>query len=453
MKPICVDLDNTLIFSDSMFLLWLKVLKKSPMLALYVIYIFFFNGSAEAKHFITCHGNLDIENLPYNQNLVSWLVQKKEQGHAIWLVTGANQFIANRIALHLPIFDGVLASDKQNNLIGEKKASCLKNHFSSFIYIGDHKKDLVVWAEASESGIVCKNKKPPFKGTFKYIFNRPQATLKDWAKLLRIDHWPKNLLIWLPMLFQYKALDSSLFLLALLATICLCLFASVGYICDDAINLNQGKKKPFVTGLIDIPQALQIASLILVINLCLMSFLPNETKSFLITYFIAALCFSLLGKNNIILDVFLLASFYAIRVEIGCTLIAGICSPELTLSILFSCLGLACAKQLTSLKKDDSQAIQQTDNSSNVSLLSSIGISISGIGVMMFADFLRHFIHETSYAQPNYLFLCIPLLLYWQYKFWHCCFNQRSQNIDGTTMYKDTYIVSSLLIIIIFLAA
>ena len=74
MKPICVDLDNTLIFSDSMFLLWLKVLKKSPMLALYVIYIFFFNGSAEAKHFITCHGNLDIETI---SNMIWKEIRKK----------------------------------------------------------------------------------------------------------------------------------------------------------------------------------------------------------------------------------------------------------------------------------------------------------------------------------------------------------------------------------------
>ena len=168
MKPICVDLDNTLIFADTMFLLWLQVLKKNPILAFYAIFIFIFIGSAQAKHFLTCHGNLDIEHLPYNESLIIWLKKQKDNGHPIWLVTGCNQFIANRIALHLSFFDGVLASDKQNNLVSQKKAMALKNHFASFIYIGDHKQDLAVWDVADECGIVCHNKKPPFNRTFKY---------------------------------------------------------------------------------------------------------------------------------------------------------------------------------------------------------------------------------------------------------------------------------------------
>ena len=461
MKPICVDLDNTLIFADTMFLLWLQVLKKNPILAFYAIFIFLFTGSAQAKHFLTCHGHLDIENLPYNQPLIIWLRKQKEKGHPIWLVTGCNQFIANRIALYLSFFDGVLASDKQNNLVSQKKAMALKNHFASFIYIGDHKQDLAVWDIADESGIVCHNKKPPFDRTFKYVFDRPQASLQTWSKLLRLDHWPKNLLLWIPILLGYPVINNNNILLACITTLSLCLFASVGYVINDALDLKEDltskrhQGRPFVTGSIGLPKALQASLGILLVSCGLLFWLPFETSSLLLLYFCMSLAYSLVAKRLVILDVFILASLYGLRIEIGCSLVHSVCSPELSLSILFICLGLACAKRFSDLTYNHSLSENSTYTHSDISLISTIGIGTSCIGVMLASDFVRHLITSTNhFTKPNYLFLSIPLVLYWQFKIWYGAHHNNGLNepVVFLKSQTETYILSLLFFFILYFA-
>lgn len=462
MKPICVDLDNTLIFADSMFLLWLNALNKSPIIALNAAFIFLFTGSAEAKHYLTCHVNLDIANLPYNDHLIAWLKKQKDRGHPIWLVTGANQFIANRIALHLGIFDGVLASDKQNNLVSQKKATSLKNHFHSFVYIGDHKHDLAVWDVADESGIVCRNKIPPFKRPFKYIFNRPQATHKDWANLLKTSHWIKNLLIWLPILLQHQLTDIRLMTSASIATISLCLFASIGYIFNDAVDIHNDscskrhKNRPFSSGILDIPSALKVACVMLLCNILLMLTLPVDTQLGLYSYFFMSLFYTLFGKKLVILDIFILASLYALRIEIGCTLTQHICSPELSLAILFLSLGLACAKRYSDLSHTINETHSSIYQASDNKLLLLIGICASGMGVMMSSDFLRYFINHTDhFKHPDYLFLSIPLVLYWQFKTWHYAYHKHTLNDPVNYIKKDisTFAIFILFVLIILFAS
>ena len=55
--------------------------------------------------------------------------------------------------MHLAIFDGVYASDKHNNLVGEK-SNFLKNQFENYTYIGDNKKDIPVLQVQASVGLL-----------------------------------------------------------------------------------------------------------------------------------------------------------------------------------------------------------------------------------------------------------------------------------------------------------
>lgn len=184
MKVICVDLDQTLVFQDTSLLLWLKLFFSTPWIAITAAYRFVIKGSAPAKAFMVQHNQLDINQLPYNQPLIEWLVAQKAAGHPIWLVTGTHQHIAQAVADHLGIFTGVIASDARKNLVSHEKGTTLKARFKDFIYIGDHKKDLNVWALASGSGLVAPAGRPKFNRTFDYHFHRPQATFDMWFALV-----------------------------------------------------------------------------------------------------------------------------------------------------------------------------------------------------------------------------------------------------------------------------
>ena len=71
---------------------------------------------------------------------------------ALYLATGADDKIARRIAEHLGIFDGVLASDGHTNLTGHHKLASLRERFQDgFDYIGNARPDMPLLAGAIEA--------------------------------------------------------------------------------------------------------------------------------------------------------------------------------------------------------------------------------------------------------------------------------------------------------------
>ena len=71
----------------------------------------------------------------------------------IVLATAADAVLAGQLAARLGCFDQMFASDGEQNLKGAAKAELLSQTFpDGFIYAGDSKADLAVWARAA--GIV-----------------------------------------------------------------------------------------------------------------------------------------------------------------------------------------------------------------------------------------------------------------------------------------------------------
>src|SRR5208283_2900293 len=110
------------------------------------------DGKAALKAFITAHIPLDVAHLPYNRKLVQFLHEEKARGRAIYLVTGADVGLAQRVAAHFGIFTGVFASDGQVNLTGTRKLDRLRGQFGNgaYDYIGNDAPDLPLLAHATE---------------------------------------------------------------------------------------------------------------------------------------------------------------------------------------------------------------------------------------------------------------------------------------------------------------
>ena len=120
LRPLCVDLDGTLVKSDTLVDSLLVLLRTHPASALKT-FRWVLDGKAALKAQVASHVSLDVAHLPYNRPLLAWLEQERGQGRRIYLTTGADARLAERIAAHLRIFDGVLASDGSTNLTGNNK--------------------------------------------------------------------------------------------------------------------------------------------------------------------------------------------------------------------------------------------------------------------------------------------------------------------------------------------
>jgi 4-hydroxybenzoate polyprenyltransferase len=142
-------------------------------------------------------------------------------------------------------------------------------------------------------------------------------------KLLRPDHYIKNLFIFLPLFFALKITDLPLLFNAFLAFIAFSLTASAVYILNDFHDIEEDrhhpKKKfrPLASGEISKPQALKIMGVLALTGFGLMAAL--SMKAFLILAFYVAMniAYSFRLKHLAILDVTIIAIGFVLRLFIG----------------------------------------------------------------------------------------------------------------------------------------
>ena len=152
--PLIVDLDNTLIDTDLLFLSSLGVLTKSPWLIAHYFF-WLWKGKGYLKDQLVKRFEINIPELPYNDNVISYIMKRKKEGSKIVLATASHKNYAFAVAKHLKIFDDVMASNKDFNLSSHNKADSLVERFGerNFDYMGDHMRDLPVW-EVSRLSII-----------------------------------------------------------------------------------------------------------------------------------------------------------------------------------------------------------------------------------------------------------------------------------------------------------
>lgn len=145
--PLCVDLDGTLINADVTQRMSWKFLCHFPQKIFHFLG-WFMVGRAYVKSQLSSFVDLDITTLPYNAKLIDYI--KMYPSTEVYLVTAADQSIAERIADHLGIFKDTFASDGRVNLRAQAKAQKLVSLFGErgFCYVGNSPDDLYVWAHA-----------------------------------------------------------------------------------------------------------------------------------------------------------------------------------------------------------------------------------------------------------------------------------------------------------------
>jgi len=152
--PLIVDLDHTLIDTDLLFLSSLGVLSKRPWLIGHYLF-WLFKGKGFLKDQLVRRFEINIPELPYNESVISYIMERKKEGCKIVLATASHKNYAFAVAKHLKIFDDVMATNKNFNLSGQNKADTLVDRFGekNFDYMGDHMRDLPVW-EVSRLSII-----------------------------------------------------------------------------------------------------------------------------------------------------------------------------------------------------------------------------------------------------------------------------------------------------------
>ena len=151
--PLCIDLDGTLVRTDLLWESMFALLRRNP-LRLFQLPFWLAAGRARFKQRIAAEVSLDPASLPYNREMIEYLVRAKSEGRRLVLVTASHASPARAVADHLGLFEEVIATDGERNLKGSEKRSELIDRFGEggFDYAGDSRADLAVWPAARGSG-------------------------------------------------------------------------------------------------------------------------------------------------------------------------------------------------------------------------------------------------------------------------------------------------------------
>ena len=190
-------------------------------------------------------------------------------------------------------------------------------------------------------------------------------TFRSLIKTMRPHQWIKNILVYVPLVFDRKLTHIPSLIRTTSGFILFCLIASVVYIINDIADLEadrnhpEKRNRPIASGNLPISVAIIAALIILVIVFPLAYWLAPSFALVLGCYFLLNLLYSKWFKHIPIIDVFVLASFYVLRVIAGLTLIdVERFSPWLyvvtTLLALYIGLGKRRA-ELALLEKDANQ--------------------------------------------------------------------------------------------------
>jgi 4-hydroxybenzoate polyprenyltransferase len=439
-RPLVVDLDGTLLQSDSLLESMCAVVRRR-FSDLFRMPLWLAKGLPYFKEKVYARNDSDVAKLPYNLEVLEALRIEQKRGRRLILATGAHQDFAQKVAEHLGIFAEAHGSTAQLNLTGSAKAQLMVERFGSkgFDYAGNSRVDKAVWRQAQSGWLVSHSE--AFSREVKAVvpvakeFRFGPPSLKVYLKALRVHQWSKNILILLPTLLSHHYFELRSWMYCLLAFASFSSIASAVYILNDLLDIEadrrhpDNRKRPFAAGTLSIITGWTLAPLLLLSGLGLGLYISVNYFLVVLGYFVMTCLYSVKLKQIAIADIIVLALLYTWRVLAGGVATETIITEWFMTFALFFFLSLATLKRCSELilmeqnqeKKNKRRGYLVAD----LPLLLSFGVASSYLSVLVLALYLNDNRVAVQLRYPEALWTLCPILLYWLSRLWLMAYRGR----------------------------
>jgi 4-hydroxybenzoate polyprenyltransferase/phosphoserine phosphatase len=465
--PLVVDLDGTLIRTDSL-LESVFVLAKEHPLMLFALPVWLAQGRARLKQRLAAASLPDVRTLPYHDDLLRYLQAQKERGRRLVLATGADGRLAREVADRLGLFDQVLASDGTTNLSGEAKRQALVAAFGErgFDYVGGGPRDVPVWRSArgailvdpSES-LAAAVRKVAF---VEEVLGDERAGIGTWLRQLRWHHWVKNLLVFVPLVTAHRLADPQAFAQAMLAFAGMCLAASSIYLLDDLVDLPrdrshpQKRRRPIASGAIPATHAVAVLAVLWLGTIAVAVALPAGYRMVLAAYVVLMLAYVLRVHDLRAVDALLLGFGYTLRILAGSAALGIAVSAWLLICSTLLFFSLALLKRYAELAPAEvpaaSGARSHGYQAGDAPMVAAVG-RVAGAAAM--AVLALDPLSEPTARPGRWLIWCGCLLtLYWMQRLWRLAGEGRIRDDPVMFALKDRHSLAvGAVVLALFVAA
>lgn len=464
--PLCVDLDGTLLATDSFHEACVASFKRKPSSLLQGL-LWLLRGKGYLKTRMHELADLPVDTLPLNTEFTDFLRSEAKKGRRIVLVTGAPQDFAERMADRLGFFSDVHGSSESVNLTGERKRKFLQKMFGKegYAYAGNAHADLPVWRSAEsvivvspQRGVLLRLRGMPVEK----VFYRPTSALGAVLRAMRVHQWMKNLLLFVPLIAAHRFFEGQLWAESLVAFVSFSFGASSMYLLNDLLDLAsdrmhpEKRNRPLSAGSLGIVHGVMLFFCCFLASIALSTLLSREFSGILSVYLFAAFVYSSVIKKIPVLDVVVLASMYTLRI------LAGGMATDIPVSFWlltwsnFLFLSIASLKRYSDLLLLDTEkgipgrGYMQGDRQA----IFAFGICGGLLSVLLFSLYLNSPDVGALYTKPAILWLACPVLFYWIGRLWFLANRGEIKEDPFLFITRDavSYVVVSALLMVMVLA-
>lgn len=430
--PLCIDCDGTLLRTDLLHEAVLRVLKRRPWL-LFAMLRWWLAGKAVFKAEVARLAPLDPATLPYREEVLRLAEAARAGGRPVVLATAAHGTHADAVAAHLAGFDAVLATGTGGNLAARAKAEALVARYghAGFDYVGDSRADLAVWGAARRGYVVAET------GPLRRAFRRQGLTVEPLGtrpgrarallKALRPHQWIKNCLVFLPPLAGHQ-FAPAVIADALLAFVAFSLGASAVYLLNDLLDIDADRRhprkrlRPFASGALPVATGLVAVPVLLAASIGLAIATGPLFLAVLVLYGVLTTLYSFKLKQQVMVDVMLLALLYTMRIAGGAAATHVVPSFWLMAFSTFLFFSLALVKRyselLPLLGRGDGAVAGRGYLASDLPVLMAAGVASGMSAVMVLAFYVDSDATRAMYPSAQAILLAPVLLLYWMARLW-----------------------------------
>lgn len=429
--PLCIDLDGTLVATDTLWEGLVSVLIRRPWL-IFAVIAWAASGKAVLKREVAARYQSKGGDWPYRAEVIERIKLARTEGQPVWLVTGATESTATAIADHLGLFDRVLHSSDSENLTARRKRQRLVALCGDggFDYAGNSRDDVAVFDAARRAIIVAPDSAAKRWARQHDAEVLPLARTSPLAifKSIRVHQWLKNVLIAVPLVLNHEYAMTGLVLAAIAAFFSFSFLASAVYIINDIADLANDRQhprkrlRPLASGAVSIPVVSAVAVVLVLASVGLASLLPPLFWAVLLLYAVITTAYTFVLKRKLLVDVFTLAGLYTVRI------IAGAAATGIELSFwllafsIFFFLSLALVKryvELDELAEADGTLLKgRSYMGSDKDMIGQAGVASAFSAAMVLALYVDSKEVASMYPQSSLLWPLCPLILYMLLRIW-----------------------------------
>ncbi len=422
--PLAVDLDGTLIRSDAFVESLLSYLATHP-LGVISLARWMLKGRAFLKAKLAPYAPPPAE-LPYDERVVAWLREEKAKGRHIALASATDRSVVAPIAAHVGVFDDVFASDGVVNLKAERKADALVAAYpQGFVYAGNELPDLKVWERAKAAVVVNADQALEARARaiapVERVFPDERNVRRALEQALRPRQWVKNILVFIPLIAAQGWADAAGWGDALLAFFALCCAASSVYLFNDAFDIPADRRhprkrnRPFASGALSPVRGLVVSAALACAGL-LVGWVAGVIW-YLLLYIALSGIYTVWLKRLVVIDIFVLASLYGLRVMLGGQASDHPASSWMLAFCGFFFLSLALVKRVTEIEGAP-ENIRRGYQLADAPVLKGMGIGSAFAASLVLALYVQSDAATQTYMSPMWLWLLPAAVIFWLCRVW-----------------------------------